>query len=522
MKKFKVMTLIMIIAVVLFGGVLNASAATTLPDEVVSDKLREVEYIENFPVIVKATNNGSYYVYCLNMSATYASGVTFSKTDYVDDGFIYILNHRPQTSNKDRDFYITQMAVWYYDDYINNNNYNLVKEVKQYILAHRNEEGVSKEIYNLYYAARSYAQETGSIKVDAPETATFKKVGNYYESSVIKVEALNIDGKLKYSLENAPEGSLIEEVEGGIIVKIPADTVTPGKQLKVTLNIEGDYKQYKAYYYFYNTNYQRVLFQDPIEITEKAKTSAGLSVDVPKEIPEINVCKTEPNKVDSVEGSTYEIQDENGKVIETWVATKEAHKIQLSAGKYVLITKAVKAGYKVAAPVYFQVDSEGNLYVKNDNGEYIKTTDIYCANDLKDVVSIIKKDSSNNNNLSGAILIIKDANDNVISEFTSTDGIYQIELNAGYYSLSEKAAPSGYVLSNEVLYFYLKEDGTLQVKNDKGNYVDSAMLVFYNTPEKKIEVVVPATGDSRTLMIVSGIAIIVGGVYCAKKSIKEC
>ena len=55
MKRNKLMTFVFMLVVLLFGGIASVSAATTLPDNVTSDNLREVEYIKNFPVIIKKT-----------------------------------------------------------------------------------------------------------------------------------------------------------------------------------------------------------------------------------------------------------------------------------------------------------------------------------------------------------------------------------------------------------------------------------------------------------------------------------
>ena len=75
-------TVLVLLAVILFGGmsIASASALNTLPDKVKSDAIYEVEYIKNFPVIVKKTDGGKYYVYCMNMSATYGANITFTKT----------------------------------------------------------------------------------------------------------------------------------------------------------------------------------------------------------------------------------------------------------------------------------------------------------------------------------------------------------------------------------------------------------------------------------------------------------
>ena len=240
MKKLKFITVLCTIALVLFGSMFNVNAASSLPDSVVSDGLREVEYIENFPVIVKTAENGKYYIYCINMSATYAEDIEFTKTGTVDPGYIYILNNKPNTGDKDKDFYITQMAVWYYEDYLNQNNFNLVSEVKKYIIKHKDTEEVSKLIYQLYDGAKNYQEKVGSLSLDK-SPVTFTISDGYYVSSEIKVYASNLDGNVKYSLSNAPVGSKVIKSDNGVKVKIPVDQIPEGKKLTVTLNVEGSY-----------------------------------------------------------------------------------------------------------------------------------------------------------------------------------------------------------------------------------------------------------------------------------------
>lgn len=530
----KIMTLILIMAVMLFGGISNAIAATTsLPDYVISDKhekptlsggLREVEYIKNFPVIVKTANNGKYYIYCMNLSATYAADVQFNKTGVVDPGFTYIVNNKPNTGDKDKDFYIVQMAVWYYEDYLNQNNFNLVSEVKKYIIAHKDTEEVSKKIYALYEGAKNYKEKIGELSIDKKKV-TFTKEGEYFVSSEIKVVSKNLKGNVKYTLSKAPAGAMIVRgsKEDTVVVKVPVAKIDQGKQITLSMNVEGNYTKYTGYYYFHSSKYQRVLFQDALETNVVLKDSIEMTVGHLVDNFEVNISKTDITKTNEVEGATLVIKDSSNNIVDKWVSTKETHKVTLKVGEYTLTEILAPKGYKLSkTTVAFKLDLRGDLYVKNESGEWVLANKVIMVNELIDVVSFAKKDKKTNTYLKGAKLVIKDEKGNLVHQFTSTEEVYQVALDPGRYTLSEVSAPKGYLLSNEVVSFELIDDGTVRVKNEKGEYIDSAIITFYNTPETKEEVKVPATGKEATLLIMGGIALLIGGVACARKTIKEC
>lgn len=532
MKKMRFVSLIMILAVMLFGGILTANAATSLPDSVVSDQhanptlvggLREVEYIKNFPVIVKTADNGKYYIYCMNLSATYAANIQFNKTGVVDDGYLYILKHRPQTDDKDKDFYITQMAVWYYEDYLSGNDFNLVKEVKEYIVSNLETDAVARYIYNLYRGAKTYKQAVGKLAI-SDEAVSFTVQDGYYVSSTIKVIQSNLSGSLKYSLSNVPAGSLVvKSGDDGVKVKIPADRIPEGKQLTFTLNVESSYDKLEGYYYYHTSKYQKVLFQDMLETSVPVKATKSMTIKHYKEEYDINISKTDVTQSKEVAGATLVVKDAEGKQIDSWVSTNETHKLTLRSGEYTLTETLAPKGYKLSkTTIHFMIDDIGGLFVKNENGNYVNVDRVVMINELEDVVSVAKRDSKTNEFVKGAILVVKDEKGNVVEEFTTTDTVYQLSLDAGRYTLSEVKAPVGYLLSNEVIKFELLSDGTLRVMNKNGEYVDTAIITFYNTPEEKMEVVVPATGKSSTLLIIGGIALLIGGIACAKKTIKEC
>lgn len=517
MKKMKLMTFVFILATLLFGGIATTNAATTLPETVVSDNLREVEYIENFPVIIKKTNKG--YVYCLNMSRTYAAGITFTKTGEVQPGYNYILNNLPNTGDADKDFYIVQMAVWYYEDYLNNNNFNLVPEVKKYIVRHKDTEEVSKAIYKLYEGAKNYKEPVGKIEI-SPRNITFTRDGEYFVSNDITVNTVNIDGNLNYSLTNSPIGSKIVKVGNAIRVKVPIDKVSENKQVTIDLNISGNYKKQRGYYYYHSDAYQNVLYNELLDTKEIVKDSIKMVVRNQTTF-EVNISKSDITQSKEIPGATLVVKDMNGNVIESWVSTNESKKITLKYGEYSLTETIAPDGYKLSkTTIYFKVNNDGSLYVKNEAGIYIAVDKVVMINELKDIVTFAKKETNTDIFVKGAILVIKDASGNVVDKFTTTDTYYQRNLDAGLYTLEEESAPSGYIKSNEIISFELLEDGTLKIKNNNGEYIESNLITFYNT--KGEEVFVPATGKSSTLLIIGGLMLIIGGTFCVKKTIKEC
>ena len=289
------------------------------------------------------------------------------------------------------------------------------------------------------------------------------------------------------------------------------------------MNVSGEYTKYTGYYYFHSSKYQKVLFEEPLEETVSLKDSIQMTVYNWKDKFEVNISKTDITQQKEIAGATLVVKNEKGEIIDQWVSTTESHKMTLKAGKYSLTETIAPKGYKLSSTtIYFQLDNAGNLYVREDDGSYTLVKKINMINELLDVVSFAKKDSETKKYVSGATLVIKDDKGKVVKEFVTDGKLFSLELDPGYYSIEELSAPEGYVLSNEVVYFTLMEDGTLKVKNEKGEYADSVIVTFYNTKEEEEEVPVPPTDLSSSMLIMGGIALLIGGIACAKKSIKEC
>ncbi len=536
MKRVKSLLFAMLVAiVVMFSGIGSTFAASTLPDNfttknlINNSKYTTVNYIKatdekgkkyDYPIVVKQTSDGKF-VYCLALDKTYANGIKYSKKAKVDDGFVYILEANLNTGDKYKDFYIKQLAVWYYMDYVNGNNDNLDVALKKYLIYHAQHSGsenhaVCKAVIDLLEGARAYKAESSKLNL-SKNGIGFTIVDGYYVSSEIVTEAVNVSN-IKYGLENTPKGTQVVKSAKGVIVKVPVDSVPVGKKLTFKLKVSADGTAKAAYYYYSSDKYQKLLYGE-VDKTPN-KLSDALEMTIANVNYTVNISKTDITQAKEVPGATLVVKDENGKTVESWVSTDKTHKMVLQPGKYTLTETIAPKGYKLSkTTISFMLDVTGKVYVKDAKGAYVSVDKVVMINELENSITVAKLDSETGAYVSGAKLAIKDAKGNLVKEFTSTNTAYSITLSEGVYTLSEVSAPEGYELSDKVVTFKLLDNGTVQVL-EGNDYVDVAFVTFYNT--KIPEVVVPPTGKNATLIIISGLALLIGGAYFAKKSIKEC
>ena len=183
MKKIKNILFTILVGVLSFIGMYTNVFADAPKTFKTKEPVLLTDYIKGAPKVhLKALESG-ILVYCQNEPLVYQGGYTMKINKKVDDGFIYILENKPNTGDSNKDYYAMQIAIWWYEDILNNNNVNIPASVKTSILQKVNTDKYIRIIYNLVNGAKKYSQnKTFSVSFNS-ENTNFTLDGDYYAVS---------------------------------------------------------------------------------------------------------------------------------------------------------------------------------------------------------------------------------------------------------------------------------------------------------------------------------------------------
>ncbi len=166
----------------------------------------------------------------------------------------------------------------------------------------------------------------------------------------------------------------------------------------------------------------------------------------------VQISKTDIATGKEISGAKLKITDADGKAIAEWVTDGTPHYIErIPMDTYTLteMMAPTEQGYVRAESVTFEVGPTGDIQRVEMKDDFTK-------------VEISKADMTDGRELPGAKLKITDASGSTIAEWETNGHPHRIErLKPGEYTLTETAAPAGYLLSEEVCFTVL-ETGKIQ------------------------------------------------------------
>ena len=154
----KVLALIVAISIIV-GSVETVNAASETIQLGDAPYVNE-RYIANVEFYHKQTTSGQE-LYCLNIHKSTAKNTTaklVKNSNNIDGGIVYILKNgypnKSITGNKDKDYYITQTAVWWYLDETHGTS-NLGEQFKNNGTVTANGKGMREKIKQLVTEAKA-------------------------------------------------------------------------------------------------------------------------------------------------------------------------------------------------------------------------------------------------------------------------------------------------------------------------------------------------------------------------------
>ena len=376
LKKFAKKLLAMIVATtIILASTTSVNAAAE------SIQLGDASYSGNYIAGVyfskKQTTDGKP-LYCLDMPKTTAQNVKATlvkNSKYTDGGLVYILKNgypnKSITGDDQKDYYITQTAVWWYLDEVHGTT-NLGEQFKS---EGSDNYGLRKYVKNLVNEGVKHKSDatagTPTLKLTTNNIA-MNLVDGYYKSSAISAQAENLDS-YKITLSNAPAGTVIEKngsatnysgefevkAKESFTIKVPESKITEKSlSIKISANGVGN-AQYKAYEYQpVDKSMQNVAL---LEKTALSVTSA-LTLQITKEDkPVISILKVDQDTQKPLAGAVLLIRNSKGEEVYKFETKTEAEIITdiTEYGTYTIEEVSAPEGYiKSNRTVSFTIDKE--------------------------------------------------------------------------------------------------------------------------------------------------------------------
>ena len=476
----------------------EAEAETSVPSSIVGNSEKGIgDLISNYH-FGKLTSNVMSYVYCSDYHKSTPHGVSMSRVGEASAGVSYIFANgypnRSFTGNSDYDYYITQSAVWWYLDDTTGSN-NLTESFRS---SGADNYGLRSHIIALVNEAKNhanYAQPSISIN-NSDNTMHLTEDKNYYESNSISISGTSLEGNYTVSLSNAPSGMEVVNASNNVAqtvfaqnesfkVRIPVSSVT-SMELKADISVQATGVTYKAYLYSPGSGSSaQSVYVGPFKETIPVSASTNVTLST----SQVSILKVDSDTGEPLAGAHLVLMDGQGKKVAEWTTTENAYVIKnLPKGTYVLKELAAPEGYELATETATIeiTDTNRDIKVKFGNAKIAKR------------VTIIKVDKDTGNPVSGAKLVIKDADGEVVEEFTSSVDPYVLnDIADGTYTVEEVEAPAGYKKSDEVYTFTISDESNnvavyfenesidkkvtiLKIDKSTGNPLAGAHLVVKN------------------------------------------
>lgn len=450
-----------------------------------SEGLSDDEIISLVPYYAYDDSN-RYTVYCLEKEKGWPSNdspKTITKNEVpLDAGYVYILQNaypnKSLTGDDKNDDYLTQVAIWFYQDRVNNvgddtdgvltaNQKRVIKSSGYYRYIEPLITGAVDVKNNPVTINPSFNISTSDFKLSSDNrylvTEEIMVTSNVNYDSY----AVSIDNSAVEVLNSSDEVIGTDTINSGEPFKLRVDLSKIDNPISVNINVIVNYTEYVAYSYNPPSDMADTMQQSVVSTlvgVPKQKTVSS-RVEMPK--GSLTIKKVDGSDNTSLEGANIEvIRKATNKSVANFITTTEDYVIDnLLPGEYEI--KEVKA------PNGYYIDKESTNVVISDSNLNVSST----ITNSKYEVRVRKVDRETGKVVSGAVLNIINSNNEIVDTVTTTDDYVSVDtskLSEGTYKIVEIKAPDGYVINEEEKEFTLDRNHTsisVDFEDDKNEVI---------------------------------------------------
>ena len=286
-------------------------------------------------------------------------------------------------------------------------------------------------------------------------------------------------GQVLQSVKNDASGKIVfDKIEytGKDLKKDETGSYVPTEMVYTISEVKGD--EYGIIYDKHIETVTVTLTDDGKGTIEATTNPANFTAKFSNGSFEVKVSKVDVADGKELEGAHIQILDKDGKVVEEWDSTEEAHVTEnLKVGEeYTLRETVAPDGYTITSDTIFTISETGKVRSKGTTTTDDKGNDVLLVEDTITSVKVSKVDVADGKELEGAKIQIIDEEGNVVAEWTSGTEAHEVTgLKTGVtYTLHEEVAPDGYTIAADTE-FTIDEHGKV---TSTGTITDDGVMLI--------------------------------------------